>query len=161
MAGRSSACGGRRETGQGAGPRSVRALFNKRDYDAAERFWSENYIQHSALIPPGEALFNRVRSLPSLRYENQPTVAEGDYVMLYGRAARSLGFAEVATVDLPTQPQRDRVGAPRERSSVEAAGRNLASPGYAAWPVRTTPPFDSTTPSAQDASTSPSWNCSW
>ena len=61
-------------------------LFNKRDYDAAERFWSENYVQHSALIPPGrEALFNRVRSLPSLRYENQLTVAEGDYVMLYGR----------------------------------------------------------------------------
>lgn len=29
------------------------ALFNKRDYDAAERFWSPNYIQHSAHIPPG------------------------------------------------------------------------------------------------------------
>ena len=23
-------------------------LFNKRDYAAAERFWSSNYIQHSA-----------------------------------------------------------------------------------------------------------------
>jgi predicted SnoaL-like aldol condensation-catalyzing enzyme len=23
-------------------------LFNKRDYAAAERFWSPNYIQHSA-----------------------------------------------------------------------------------------------------------------
>jgi predicted SnoaL-like aldol condensation-catalyzing enzyme len=23
-------------------------LFNKRDYKAAERFWSPNYIQHSA-----------------------------------------------------------------------------------------------------------------
>src|SRR6478672_7933101 len=61
-------------------------LFNRRDYDAAEGFWSESYIQHSALIAPGrEALFHRVRSLPSLRYENQFTVAEGDYVMLYGR----------------------------------------------------------------------------
>ncbi len=29
------------------------ALFNKRDYAAAERFWSPNYIQHSAHIPPG------------------------------------------------------------------------------------------------------------
>jgi predicted SnoaL-like aldol condensation-catalyzing enzyme len=28
-------------------------LFNKRDYKAAERFWSANYIQHSAHIPPG------------------------------------------------------------------------------------------------------------
>src|SRR6476661_1481025 len=28
-------------------------LFNKRDYAAAERFWSSNYIQHSAHIEPG------------------------------------------------------------------------------------------------------------
>ncbi|MFD8000077.1 hypothetical protein [Streptomyces mirabilis] len=34
------------------------ALFNKRDYAAAERFWSPDHIQHSAHIPsrPGEAL---------------------------------------------------------------------------------------------------------
>jgi predicted SnoaL-like aldol condensation-catalyzing enzyme len=25
-------------------------LFNKRDYDAASRFWSDQYIQHSAHI---------------------------------------------------------------------------------------------------------------
>jgi predicted SnoaL-like aldol condensation-catalyzing enzyme len=29
------------------------ALFNKRDYAAAERFWSPNYIQHGAHIAPG------------------------------------------------------------------------------------------------------------
>jgi len=35
-------------------------LFNKRDYVAAERFWSAHYIQHSAHIPPGRAgLFDR------------------------------------------------------------------------------------------------------
>jgi predicted SnoaL-like aldol condensation-catalyzing enzyme len=28
-------------------------LFNKRDYAAAERFWSPTYIQHSAHIAPG------------------------------------------------------------------------------------------------------------
>jgi predicted SnoaL-like aldol condensation-catalyzing enzyme len=28
-------------------------LFNKRDYNAAERFWSPMYIQHSAHIAPG------------------------------------------------------------------------------------------------------------
>ena len=28
-------------------------LFNKRDYAAALRFWSRNYIQHSAHIGPG------------------------------------------------------------------------------------------------------------
>ena len=28
-------------------------LFNKRDCAAAERYWSDRYIQHSAHIPPG------------------------------------------------------------------------------------------------------------
>ena len=31
-------------------------LFNKRDYVAAERYWSPNYIQHSAHIEPGDVL---------------------------------------------------------------------------------------------------------
>ena len=40
-------------------------LFNKRDYAAAERFWSPNYIQHSAHIAPGrEGLFNLIKSMP-------------------------------------------------------------------------------------------------
>ena len=53
-------------------------LFNKRDYPAAERFWSDRYIQHSANIAPGRAgLFDLVRTLPeTLRYENQLIVAE-------------------------------------------------------------------------------------
>src|SRR5271154_6050041 len=38
-------------------------LFNKRDYAAAERFWSPRYIQHSAHIPPGrEGLFELVKA---------------------------------------------------------------------------------------------------
>ena len=62
-------------------------LFNKRDYVAAERFWSPDYIQHSAHIPPGrEGLFNLVRSVPdTLHYENQLIIAEGDYVIAHGR----------------------------------------------------------------------------
>jgi predicted SnoaL-like aldol condensation-catalyzing enzyme len=62
-------------------------LFNKRDYTAAERFWSPKYIQHSAHIAPGrEGLFALVRSLPeTLRYENQLIIAEGDYVIAHGR----------------------------------------------------------------------------
>jgi predicted SnoaL-like aldol condensation-catalyzing enzyme len=62
-------------------------LFNKRDYVAAERFWSPQYIQHSAHIPPGkDGLFNLIRSLPeSLRYKNQLIIAEGDYVIAHGR----------------------------------------------------------------------------
>ena len=62
-------------------------LFNKHDIAAAERFWSPDYIQHSAHIPPGrDGLFELVRSVPAtMRYENQLIVAEGDYVMLHGR----------------------------------------------------------------------------
>ncbi|QBR01278.1 nuclear transport factor 2 family protein [Paraburkholderia pallida] len=62
-------------------------LFNKRDYAAAQRFWSDRYIQHSAHIAPGrDGLFDLVRTLPaSLRYENQLILAEGDYVIAHGR----------------------------------------------------------------------------
>jgi predicted SnoaL-like aldol condensation-catalyzing enzyme len=62
-------------------------LFNKRDYDAAKRFWSDRYIQHSAHIAPGrEGLFDLIKSLPeTLRYENQLIVAEREYVIAHGR----------------------------------------------------------------------------
>lgn len=62
-------------------------LFNKRDYAAAERFWSPAYIQHSAHIEPGrEGLFDLVKaSPPDMRYENALIVANGDYVVLHGR----------------------------------------------------------------------------
>jgi predicted SnoaL-like aldol condensation-catalyzing enzyme len=62
-------------------------LFNKRDYAAAEKYWSPNYIQHSAHIEPGrDGLFNLIRNTPdSLRYEHQLIVAEGDYVIVHGR----------------------------------------------------------------------------
>src|SRR6201982_1307504 len=62
-------------------------LFNKRDYAAAECYWSPRYIQHSAHIAPGrEGLFNLVKSLPStLRYEPGVIVAGGDFVIVHGR----------------------------------------------------------------------------
>jgi predicted SnoaL-like aldol condensation-catalyzing enzyme len=62
-------------------------LFNKRDYAAAERFWSPDYIQHRAHIEPGrEGLFALVKAAPSdMRYENKLIVANGDYLMLHGR----------------------------------------------------------------------------
>ena len=62
-------------------------LFNKRDYAAAEKFWSPNYIQHSAHIAPGrDGLFNLIKSIPpTLKYEAGTVVAEGNYVFLHGR----------------------------------------------------------------------------
>jgi predicted SnoaL-like aldol condensation-catalyzing enzyme len=62
-------------------------LFNTRDYEAAEKYWSPNYIQHSAHIEPGrDGLFDLIRNAPdTLRYEHQLIVAEGDYVIVHGR----------------------------------------------------------------------------
>jgi len=62
-------------------------LFNKRDYKAAERYWSSNYIQHSAHIPPGrDGLFNLIRSTPAtLKYEPGVILADKDYVIVHGR----------------------------------------------------------------------------
>ena len=62
-------------------------LFNKRAYVAAEKFWSPDYIQHSAHIEPGrDGLFNLVKSLPpTLNYEPGTIVADGDFVIVHGR----------------------------------------------------------------------------
>src|ERR1700737_1028610 len=62
-------------------------LFNRRDYSAAERYWSPTYIQHTAHIPPGRAgLFNLIKSAPpTLKYEPGVIVADGDLVIVHGR----------------------------------------------------------------------------
>lgn len=61
--------------------------FNKRDYVAVERYWSPDYIQHSAHIEPGrDGLFSLIKNVPSpLRYEPGVIVAEGDFVIVHGR----------------------------------------------------------------------------
>src|SRR3954465_7907149 len=62
-------------------------LFNKRDYEAAARYWSPTYIQHSAHIAPGRAgLFDLIRSLPaSLHYEPGVILADEHFVIVHGR----------------------------------------------------------------------------
>jgi predicted SnoaL-like aldol condensation-catalyzing enzyme len=72
-------------------------LFNKRDYAAAEKFWSPDYIQHSAHIEPGrEGLFNLVKSLPAtLKYEPGTIVADRDFVIVHGRFS---GFQPVSWI---------------------------------------------------------------
>lgn len=62
-------------------------LFNKRDYTAAEKYWSPNYIQHSDHIEPGrKGLFDLVKNSPAtLKYENQLILANGDFLILHGR----------------------------------------------------------------------------
>jgi predicted SnoaL-like aldol condensation-catalyzing enzyme len=61
------------------------ALFNRRDFEAAERYWSPGYVQHSAGIGPGrDGLLALVRAVHR-KYESAMAVAEGDYVMIHGR----------------------------------------------------------------------------
>ncbi|WP_199500269.1 nuclear transport factor 2 family protein [Methylovirgula sp. 4M-Z18] len=77
-------------------------LFNKRDYAKAATFWSPNYIQHSAHIPPGrEGLFNLVKSFPdTLHYENSLIFADGDVVMLHGRFTGTGAPANLIAADI-------------------------------------------------------------
>jgi predicted SnoaL-like aldol condensation-catalyzing enzyme len=61
------------------------ALFNRRDLEAAERYFSPAYVQHSAGIGPGrDGLFALVHTVHR-HYESALAVAEGDYVMVHGR----------------------------------------------------------------------------
>ena len=48
---------------------------------AERRYWSPNYIQHSAHIAPGrDGLFNLIKSIPpTLKYEPGTIVAGGDF----------------------------------------------------------------------------------
>jgi predicted SnoaL-like aldol condensation-catalyzing enzyme len=77
-------------------------LFNKRDYKVAERFWSPNYIQHSAHIPPGrEGLFNMIKSAPpTLRYEPGAILADKEFVIVHGRFSGHGGPRSWIAVDI-------------------------------------------------------------
>jgi predicted SnoaL-like aldol condensation-catalyzing enzyme len=58
-------------------------LPNKKDFVAAEKFWSSNYIQHSAHVPAArDGFVGRLKSVPpKMRYENGLIMAEGDVLM--------------------------------------------------------------------------------
>ena len=62
-------------------------LFNKRDYAAAQGYWADEYIQHSAHIPPGrDGLFDLIRTMPdTFKHETEHLVGEGDFVFVRGR----------------------------------------------------------------------------
>ena len=114
-------------------------LFNRRDYAAAAQYWSPDYIQHSAHIPPGrEGLFELVRSLPaSLRHEHGLIVAEGDYVMLHGRFSGNGQPRALITVDIVRMENgrlaehwdvwQDEAGAGESKSGAPMFGDDNAS----------------------------------
>src|SRR5271154_1253155 len=67
--------------------KAFETLFNRRDYVAAEEFWSPKYIQHSAHIEPGrEGLFNLIRNLPAtLKWMHGVILADDDFVIVHSR----------------------------------------------------------------------------
>ena len=76
-------------------------LFNRRDTQKAERFWSPDYIQHSALVPAGrDGLFSTIMNAPEMQYEHQLAVSEGDFVMIHGRFSHIGQGANWVVVDI-------------------------------------------------------------
>lgn len=77
------------------------SAFNERNVEAFEKYWSADYIQHSAHIGPGrDGLRDLITAMPAtFRYEAGPITASGDLVMVQGRFS---GFSDVAwiTVDI-------------------------------------------------------------
>jgi predicted SnoaL-like aldol condensation-catalyzing enzyme len=76
-------------------------LFNRRDIEKAKRFWSPDYIQHSALVPAGrDGLFSTIMNAPEMQYEHQFAVSEGDFVMIHGRFSHIGQAANWIVVDI-------------------------------------------------------------
>jgi len=63
------------------------ALFNQKDLTAIDKYWSPDYIQHSAHIPPGpNGLKGLVSQLPeSAKWDFALMLAEDDYVIVHSR----------------------------------------------------------------------------
>lgn len=82
--------------------KAFNTLFNEKDYAAAEKFWSPDYVQHSAHIPPGrDGLFGLVKASPAaMRYENSLIMADGDMLMLRGRFTNKGGAAAWIAADV-------------------------------------------------------------
>lgn len=112
-------------------------LFNKRDYAAAEHFWSPKYIQHSAHIEPGrEGLMNLIKGLPpTLKYEAGAIVADGDFVIVHGRFSgfgqpRNWIAADVVRIENGVLAEhwdvlQDEVGESESRSGLPMFGNSF------------------------------------
>jgi predicted SnoaL-like aldol condensation-catalyzing enzyme len=116
-------------------------LFNKRDYAAAERFWSPNYIQHSAHIEPGrDGLFNLIKAAPpSLKYEPGVILAEGEYVIVHGRFS-NIGLP-VNSIAADVVRLKDGIGAGEHASGHSRRGADFSLNTGTSF--RTRPPSNS------------------
>ena len=77
--------------------KAMTEIFVNRDASAAERYWSDKYIQHNPNMGNGrEEIAGAVKTLPpAFTYELGTSIAEGDFVMLQGRYT---GFGPVPKI---------------------------------------------------------------
>jgi predicted SnoaL-like aldol condensation-catalyzing enzyme/ketosteroid isomerase-like protein len=128
-------------------------LFNKRDYAAAERYWSPNYIQHSAHIAPGrDGLFNLIKSIPpTLKYEPGIIVAENEFVIAHGRFSghgrpRAWIAADIVRMEGGRLAEhwdvlQDEASKEESKSGLPMFGTSFAEPGYQTESGAAAPPL--------------------
>jgi len=115
-------------------------LINRRDYVAAERYWSPHYIQHGAHIPPGrDGLFNLIKGIPStLKYEPGVIVADGNFVIVHRRFSGHGRLANWIEADKAEEyVVLFLLGRPRNRGKNNSTNRVSLSRNkfrYSCWP---------------------------
>src|ERR1700680_2888445 len=108
--------------------KAFNTLFNEKDYAAAEKFWSPDYVQHSAHIPPGrDPLFGLVKASPAaMRYENSLIMADGDMLMLRGRFTNKGGPAAWIAADV-VRVEDGRLAEQRDGTQGQGTGAGRGS----------------------------------
>ena len=81
------------------------AGLNRKDFDAAAKFFGSRYVQHNPTAPDGiegfKAFLNFLREkFPDSRSEIKRSFAEGDYVILHVHSVRDPGSRGRAIVDI-------------------------------------------------------------
>jgi predicted SnoaL-like aldol condensation-catalyzing enzyme len=81
------------------------AGLNRKDFDAAAKFFGPRYIQHNPMAPDGpegfKGLVNFLREkFPDSHSEIKRSFAEGDYVILHVHSVREKGARGRAIVDI-------------------------------------------------------------
>lgn len=81
------------------------AGLNRKDFDAAAKFFGSRYVQHNPAAPDGIEGFKAFLSFlrekfPDSRSEIKRSFAEGDYVILHVHSVREKGSRGRAIVDI-------------------------------------------------------------
>jgi predicted SnoaL-like aldol condensation-catalyzing enzyme len=81
------------------------AAINRKDFEAASKFFGPRYVQHNPMAPDGiegfKAFLGFLREkFPESRSEIKRVWAEGDYVIVHVHAVRTPGARGSAIVDI-------------------------------------------------------------